>query len=93
MNLIQKYGFRVLYIFALFLARCFEVNMDRAGNDIAGKNPVEGVSSALACQGLCAAESGCVAFTFQLSTGKCWLKSSSGSLSVLAGFTSGPVSC
>merc|ERR1712076_194052 len=64
--------------------RCFDVDMDRAGNDIVGKNPVEGVSSALSCQGLCAAESGCVAFTFQASTGKCWLKSSSGTLSALA---------
>ena len=67
--------------------------MDRAGNDIAGKAPVTGVSSALACQGLCAAENGCVAFTFHGATGRCWLKSSSGSLTVLTGFTSGPVSC
>ena len=70
------------------------MNMDLFGSDIAG-NPRTGLASALACQALCAADSTpCLAFTFQASTGNCWIKSTfTGSYSVLAGYTSGPVSC
>ena len=57
---------------------------------------ISGVSSALACQGLCAAENGCVAFSFGTIfgvEGTCQLLSSNGGLIARPGVTSGPVSC
>ena len=79
-----------VYIASLFLARCFEIGDFPLGTSVA---VIPGASSALACQGLCAAESLCAFFEFRTSTGACRLLSASEFLNPTEGFISGPASC
>ena len=81
----MKILFRVLILLAMssiFLnctANALEVGYDRPGGEFVGKQT--NVSSAQACQSICAGNPNCVAFTWvkpniQGPTGVCWLKGS-----------------
>ena len=102
MSMVKIAGVDLRYMYhnsnLYFSARCFETDVDFAGGDMTG-NP-RMASSAINCQGLCQATSGCVAFVYAYSTqnaniieGRCWLKTTKTGASAVTGLISGNVRC